>query len=100
MGCRWQVHHPEAPHPEAPRTGVPLQDPSHPVWTILQAQKSQLTLKAVPLTCLPEGPVVEKLIAKVIIGQELPELATKDTSFTAQVRMPAHCIHALVTRGI
>merc|ERR1712168_35831 len=63
-------------------------------------QKSQLTLKAVPFTCLPEGPVVEKLIAKVIIGQELPELATKVTSFTAQVRMPAHCVHALVTKGI
>merc|ERR1712121_263334 len=63
-------------------------------------QKSQLTVKAVPFTCLPEGPVVEKLIAKVIIGQELPELATKVTSFTAQVRMPAHCIHALVTKGI
>merc|ERR1712029_1075802 len=39
-------------------------------------QKSHLTVKAVPFTCLPEGPVVEKLIAKVIIGQELPELAT------------------------
>merc|ERR1712029_1301716 len=63
-------------------------------------QKSQLTVKAVPFTCLPEGPVVEKLVAKVIIGQELPELATKVTSFAAQVRMPAHCIHALVTRGI
>merc|ERR1711931_581103 len=63
-------------------------------------QKSQLTVKAVPFTCLPEGPVVEKLIAKVIIGQELPELATKVTSFTAQVRMPAHCVHALVTKGI
>merc|ERR1719228_2574840 len=63
-------------------------------------QKSQLTVKAVPFTCLPEGPVVEKLIAKVIIGQELPELATKVTSFTAQVRMPAHCVNALVTKGI
>merc|ERR1712111_297960 len=63
-------------------------------------QKSQLTLKAVPFTCLPEGPVVEKLIAKVIIGQELPELATKVTSFTAQVRMPSTCVHALVTKGI
>merc|ERR1712029_613960 len=63
-------------------------------------QKSHLTVKEVPFTCLPEGPVVEKLIAKVIIGQELPELATKVTSFTAQVRMPAHCIHALVTKGI
>merc|ERR1712111_77248 len=63
-------------------------------------QKSRLTVKAVPFTCLPEGPVVEKLVAKVIIGQELPELATKVTSFTAQVRMPAHCIHALVTKGI
>merc|ERR1712111_338601 len=65
-----------------------------------EPQKSQLTVKAVPFTCLPEGPVVEKLIAKVIIGQELPELATKVTSFAAQVRMPAHCIHALVTKGI
>merc|ERR1712029_634854 len=63
-------------------------------------QKSHLTVKAVPFTCLPEGPVVEKLIAKVIIGQELPELATKVTSFTAQVRMPSNCIHALVTKGI
>merc|ERR1712029_648025 len=63
-------------------------------------QKSQLTVKAVPFTCLPEGPVVERLVAKVIIGQELPELATKVTSFAAQVRMPAHCIHALVTKGI
>merc|ERR1712111_60404 len=63
-------------------------------------QKSQLTVKAVPFTCLPEGPVVEKLVAKVIIGQELPELATKVTSFAAQVRMPAHCVHALVTKGI
>merc|ERR1712111_263794 len=63
-------------------------------------QKSQLTLKAVPFTCLPEGPLVEKLIAKVIIGQELPELATKVTSFTAQVRMPSTCVHALVTKGI
>merc|ERR1712111_340544 len=63
-------------------------------------QKSHLTVKEVPFTCLPEGPVVEKLIAKVIIGQELPELATKVTSFAAQVRMPSHCIHALVTRGI
>jgi len=63
-------------------------------------QKSQLTHKAVPFTCMPEGPVVEKLVAKVIKGLELPELATKVTSFTAQVRMPAHCVHALVTRGI
>merc|ERR1712029_1332523 len=63
-------------------------------------QKSQLTVKAVPFTCLPEGPVVETLIAKVIIGQELPELATKVTSFAAQVRMPATCVHALVTKGI
>merc|ERR1711931_132060 len=63
-------------------------------------QKSQLTVKAVPFTCLPEGPVVEKLIAKVIAGQELPELATKVTSFAAQVRMPATCVHALVTKGI
>merc|ERR1712029_1052769 len=50
-------------------------------------QKSQLTLKAVPFTCLKEGPVVEKLVAKV-------------TSFTAQVRMPSHCVHALVSKGI
>merc|ERR1712111_262971 len=63
-------------------------------------QKSQLTVKAVPFTCLPEGPVVEKLIAKVIIGQELPELATKATSFVAKVRMPSHCVHALVSKGI
>merc|ERR1712029_604857 len=27
-------------------------------------QKSQLTVKAVPFTCLKEGPVVEKLVAK------------------------------------
>merc|ERR1712111_242801 len=63
-------------------------------------QKSQLTVKAVPFTCLPEGPVVERLVAKVIIGKELPELATKVTSFAAQVRMPANCVHALVTKGI
>merc|ERR1712029_665708 len=63
-------------------------------------QKSQLTVKAVPFTCLPEGPVVEKLVAKVIIGQELPELATKVTSFATQVRMPSTCVHALVTKGI
>merc|ERR1712029_1218424 len=37
QGCHRQVHHPEAPHPEAPRTGLPLQGPSHPVRTILQA---------------------------------------------------------------
>jgi len=63
-------------------------------------QKSELTQKTVPFTCLPEGPVAERLISKVIIGEELPELATKVTSFSAQVRMPAHCVHALVTRGI
>merc|ERR1712183_699572 len=63
-------------------------------------QKSQLTVKAVPFPCLKEGPVVEKLIAKAITGQELPELATKVTSFAAQVRMPSHCINALVTKGI
>merc|ERR1712029_1032000 len=63
-------------------------------------QKSQLTVKAVPFTCLKEGPVVEKLVAKAITGQELPELATKVTSFTAQVRMPANCVHALVSKGI
>merc|ERR1719369_1889613 len=54
-------------------------------------QKSQLTVKAVPFTCLKEGPVVEKLVAKAITGQELPELAAKATTFTAQVRMPSHC---------
>merc|ERR1712111_221171 len=63
-------------------------------------QKSQLTAKAMPFTCLKEGPVVEKLVAKAITGQELPELAAKVTSFAAQVRMPSHCVHALVSKGI
>ena len=57
-------------------------------------------MKAVPFTCLKDGPVVEKLVAKAITGQELPELAAKVTSFTAQVRMPSHCVHALVSKGI
>merc|ERR1711872_190589 len=67
-------------------------------------QKSQMTEKPVPFTCLPQGRLAEHYLAKVTAGQALPELATKETSFAAQVRMPAHCIHALVTpmssRGI
>merc|ERR1712212_1267443 len=67
-------------------------------------QKSQMTEKPVPFTCLPQGRLAEHYLAKVTAGQALPELATKETSFAAQVRMPAHCIHAPVTpmssRGI
>merc|ERR1711931_214480 len=66
--------------------------------------KSQMTLKPVPFTCLPLGRMAENYLEKVIKGEALPELTTKETSFTSEVRMPAQCIHALVTplstRGI
>jgi len=60
-------------------------------------KNSEMTQKAVPFTCLPQGRLAEHYLGKVDLGQELPELAIKETSFTAQVEMPAHCIHALVT---
>merc|ERR1712111_325361 len=66
--------------------------------------KSQMTLKPVPFTCLPLGRMAENYLEKVIKGEALPEITTKETSFTSEVRMPAQCIHALVTplstRGI
>jgi len=66
--------------------------------------KSEMTLKPVPFTCLPLGRMAENYLEKIIKGEALPELTTKETSFTSEVHMPAQCIHALVTplstRGI
>jgi len=61
-----------------------------------------MTLKEVPFTCMPQGRLAEHYLQKVNEGHGLPELATKEASFTAQVRMPSHCVHALVSpaRGI
>jgi len=56
-----------------------------------------MTEKDVPFTCLPQGRLAEHYLQKANEGQGLPELATKKTSYTAQVRMPNYCVHSLVS---
>merc|ERR1719391_677794 len=69
---------------------------------LVQMRPGKVCISKIPVTqcgpsCQPQGRLAEHYLAKVTAGQDLPELATKETSFAAQVRMPAHCIHALVT---
>merc|ERR1719391_1814489 len=69
---------------------------------LVQTQPGKVCVSQVPITCMPEGQLAEHYLQKVNEGHGLPELATKEASFTAQVRMPSHCVHALVSpaRGI
>merc|ERR1712029_1026382 len=58
---------------------------------------SEMTVKSVPFTCLPLGRQAEHYMTKVQRGEPMPELATMETSYTTQMRQPAHCVHALVS---
>merc|ERR1712198_537654 len=62
-----------------------------------KSQGSEMTVKTVPFTCLPLGRQAKHYMTKVQRGEPMPELATMETSFTTQMRQPAHCVHALVS---
>merc|ERR1719295_1791804 len=62
-----------------------------------KSQGSEMTVKTVPFTCLPLGRQAKHYMTKVQSGEPMPELATMETSFTTQMRQPAHCVHALVS---
>jgi len=62
-----------------------------------KSQGSEMTVKPVPFTCLPLGRQAEHYMTKVQSGEPMPELASMETSFTTQMRQPAHCVHALVS---
>merc|ERR1711973_964065 len=61
-----------------------------------KSQGSEMTVKPVPFTCLPPRQA-EHYMTKVQSGEPMPELATMETSYTTQMRQPAHCVHALVS---
>merc|ERR1712131_523774 len=69
--------------------------------TILRHLTEQLPGKMcfskVPVTCLPLGRQAKHYMTKVQSGEPMPELASMETSFTTQMRQPAHCVHALVS---
>jgi len=50
--------------------------------------------KAVPFTCLPQGRLGKHYWKKANLGQELPELATREAAYTVQMNMPSYCIRA------
>merc|ERR1719423_566755 len=56
-----------------------------------KSQGSEMTVKTVPFTCLPLGRQAKHYMTKVQRGEPMPELATMETSFTTQMRQPAHC---------
>jgi len=62
-----------------------------------KSQGSEMTVKPVPFTCLPLGRQAEHYMTKVQSGEPMPELASMETSYTTQMRQPAHCVHALVS---
>merc|ERR1712002_585402 len=62
-----------------------------------KSQGSEMTVKPVPFTCLPLGRQAEHYMAKVQSGEPMPELASMETSFTTEMRQPAHCVRALVS---
>merc|ERR1712235_180142 len=62
-----------------------------------KSQGSEMTVKTVPFTCLPLGRQAKHYMTKVQSGEPMPELATMETSYTTQMRQPAHCVHALVS---
>merc|ERR1712198_351612 len=62
-----------------------------------KSQGSEMTVKPVPFTCLPLGRQAEHYMTKVQSGEPMPELASMETSYTTEMRQPAHCVHALVS---
>merc|ERR1711972_667106 len=62
-----------------------------------KSQGSEMTVKTVPFTCLPLGRQAKHYMTKVQSGEPMPELASMETSYTPQMRQPAHCVHALVS---
>merc|ERR1711862_921457 len=62
-----------------------------------KSQGSEMTVKPVPFTCLPLGRQSEHYMTKVQSGESMPELASMETSYTSEMRQPAHCVHALVS---
>merc|ERR1712198_789507 len=62
-----------------------------------KSQGSEMTVKTVPFTCLPLGRQAKHYMTKVQRGEPMPELASMETSYTTQMRQPAHCVHALVS---
>merc|ERR1712198_356680 len=62
-----------------------------------KSQGSEMTVKTVPFTCLPLGRQAKHYVTKVQRGEPMPELASMETSYTTQMRQPAHCVHALVS---
>merc|ERR1711862_749189 len=62
-----------------------------------KSQGSEMTVKPVPFTCLPLGRQAEHYMTKVQSGESMPELASMETSYTTEMRQPAHCVHALVS---
>merc|ERR1712198_746630 len=62
-----------------------------------KSQGSEMTVKPVPFTCLPLGRQAEHYMNKVQSGEPTPELASMETSYTSEMRQPAHCVHALVS---
>merc|ERR1712198_286568 len=62
-----------------------------------KSQGSEMTVKSVPFTCLPLGRQAEHYMTKVQSGEPMPELASMETSYTTEMRQPAHCVHPLVS---
>ena len=60
--------------------------------------KSEMVTKRVPVTCMSMlDPRVFEIFQKVMAGQTVPELAEELTRYTNIIRMPATCVHALVS---
>merc|ERR1719391_1875969 len=60
--------------------------------------KSEMVTKRVPVTCMSMlDPRVFEIFQKVMAGQTVPELADMPTDYTNTIRMPATCVHALVS---
>merc|ERR1712121_231695 len=62
-----------------------------------KSQASAMPVKPVPFTCLPLGRQAEHYMTKVQSGEPMPELASMETSYTTEMRQPAHCVHAPVS---
>merc|ERR1712121_243686 len=74
-----------------------MQRPGTQCGPSCKSQGSEMTVKPVPFTCLPLGRQAEHYMNKVQSGEPMPELASMETSYTTEMRQPAHCVHALVS---